>query len=1174
MTQNADTEFPSRINHVIEGNRGFLWISTRTGLGRYDGNELKKYMHDKSDSLSLPDNDVYCVMQDADHELWVYTLAGVARYNYRTDTFHPFLDNDGQPFLATAGCIWREGLLFGSGKKVFYYNKRVNSLSLVAELPASCWVEKMVLINDSTLLYQCRSNMVWRIPLDPEATTLATADGDTFSACQQSTDVLVDSEQRIWISSNDNGIYCYAADGTLIKHYTKENSQLISNHIQSLAESEGLIVAGSRDAGLLAYDPHTEELWQFKHEPGGGQYTIPGNHVNELYCDSYGNLLMCIVNHGLVTFNEVAIRTYIEEDSGYRRGPTNNAVMSLFAEGDDVWVGTAEDGLNHFDPQANLFTAIPSTAGQQVFSLTGFTPGKLLLSIFDVGLRIYDIKSGKLTPFTVVDEKTDQALLRYGNGVYLWRNSPETILIVGDSLYVYHLPENRFTHATMEPSVVITKGTLKMVGTEGDTSYLVDRSHLFAFDHQTEKLTVIYEDQEVNEVINTATRTTDGIFWLGTNHGLKKYDSQTKMATYVPNAQFNDVMLLQADPMDRVWVGTYYELFLYDPATNHFVAFNSQDGAQPNEYIRASTCLHGSHLYMGGVHGLVQIAYADAIRPNDPPFFSVAECTLNGVSNGNPFYEATKLYEIPYNSNFFLRVLTLEANNFRSKEYRYWIPGYTKVPIERAGSLLRLYRLPPGNYVVNVSCTLPDGTWSEYQPFAEFKVLPPWYQSSWFILLCTLLSLMTIAGILSYMVARKQQNLEKELAREKLQADKDRLDFLVNVGRELRTPLTLVDAPLKRALQQTQPTDGRYRLLQTAFRQSSRMRDLVNMVLDMEKMEQKNMRLHLFPHPFNQWIRDCMKEFVIEGQERAIQVVLHADSRIDKVEFDLQKFSRVLHGMLINALNHSPKDSTITVRTQLDAIGNQVRVLVSDEGPGLKVADEEDLFTRFYRGRKEKIGNGLGMTYARALVTQHRGMIGAYDNEDKGATFYFILPVKQSGLPVEEDEESDLLSELEQTTPEEEIVGESLPSVTPADPVSRLPYTLLVVDDQESIAHFVQETLCESFKEVLVAKDGVEAWSIVRSDHPDAVISDVTMPRMDGYTLCRHIKGNPKTYDIPVILTTSKADEQHALIAYQAGAEAYMPKPFDMDALRQLVSNLLQTRQRLREKYAGQGSRS
>ena len=1160
VTSVAGEEFPSLINHVMEGNRGFLWISTRSGLGRYDGNRLKKYDYDEADSLSLPSSDVFSVLQDKDNELWVFTLGGVARYDYRTDKFLPFFDNDGQPLVAASGCAWREGLLFGCGKRVFYYNKRKNSLTLLAVLPAPCWVEKMLLLDDNTLLYQCRSDVVWRISLDAEASTPVQADGKTFSRCVQSTDVLVDKEQRIWISSSTNGLYCYSAEGELIHHLTKENSKLCSNHILSLAESDGLLMVGTRDEGLLVYDLHTHEQRQFKHELGGGQYTLPGNQVKELFCDRYGNVLMSIVNHGLVTFDRVAIRTYIEEDSGFRRGPTDNTVMSLYPYEDDLWVGTSEDGLNRFDPEADLFTAIPATNGTQIFSITGFTPGKLLLSVFNEGLRVFDIATGRLTPFTVVDAKTDKALFNSGNGVYVWQNSPETILIVGDSLYVYHLKEQRFSPVDVEQSVSFMKGTLRMVGTEGDTSYLVDRSTLFAFDHPSEKLTVLYKNVATNEVINTAIRTADGLFWMATNHGLKKYDPETQMATYIPTSWFKDVMSLQADPLDRVWVGTYYGLFLYDPSTNRLVKFNQQDGAQANEYIRTSSCCQGSHVYMGGVHGLVQVAYAQVLQPNDPPSFSIADCILDGKSIGNPFYETKEPLEILYGSNFSLHVLTLEKNNFRSKEYRFRVTGQTNELIESPDSRLRFYNLAPGNYSIEVSCTLPDGSWSEYQHLAEFKVLPPWHQQTWFVLSCMLSSVLLVVAILAYMGIRKERSLKAELAEERQLMNEEKVDFLVHMSHELRTPLTLVLSALKRVFQQTQPADGRYRLLQTAFRQSERMRDVINMVVDLEKMEQKNMRLHLSPHPFNEWIKENLRDFECEGRERGVKVVLYVDDRIDKVVFDLQKCEIVLRNLLIHALHHSPQGSTVTVKTQWDPMTNLVHVYVSDEGPGLRLEDEEELFSRYYyRGAKDTNGTGLEFAYSKMLIEQHRGMISAFNNKTKGATYYFLLPMQQTDLPAEE--ERDREQEPEPMLPDVDNEGASLPSLTPADPASRLPYTLLVVDNQKSITRFVQEVLSETFQKVYAANNGVDAWSIVRTEHPDAVICDVRISRMDGYELCRHIKDNQPTSHIPVILFTTQTGAKDVLIGYQAGADAILPKPSDMDTLRQLVINLLHARQ-------------
>lgn len=168
---------------------------------------------------------------------------------------------------------------------------------------------------------------------------------------------------------------------------------------------------------------------------------------------------------------------------------------------------------------------------------------------------------------------------------------------------------------------------------------------------------------------------------------------------------------------------------------------------------------------------------------------------------------------------------------------------------------------------------------------------------------------------------------------------------------------------------------------------------------------------------------------------------------------------------------------------------------------------------------------------------------------------------------MENAQEEQTMPSISQPLPTEESGAESLP-VTKEDSASIQPYTLLVVDDEESITEFLHETLRETFKEVLIARDGVEALRMVRANHPDVVICDVMMPRMDGYALCRAIKGDAQTSDIPVVLLTAKNDEQNVLAGYQTGAEAFLPKPFDIDTLQQIVLNLLSTRQHIREKYA------
>lgn len=1173
VTQDADAEFPSRLNYIMEGSRGCLWIATRSGLGRYDGNILKKYMHDDADTLSLPGNDVYSLAEDVDKDLWLFTVAGISRFDYQADTFHPLTDEAGNKLRGYAGIAWREGILFSTGSGILYYNKRDNSMKRIAKMPGSYWTEKIQLLGDTTLLLQCRSHRVWRVPLNQESDSLTVGESETFNCSQRTTDILVDSQQRVWIATIADGLYCYTPSGERIAAYTKENGLLPTNRLQSLTAKGEYIIIGTRNEGLLILKPESQQVWQFKHKPGEGQFTIPGNLVNELYCDKYGNVMMGIVDHGLVALDEVFMRSYTQQGAGYGKGPTGGSIMSLFAEGDKIWVGTSESGLNLFNPADNTFKAIPSTQGMQIFSMALYAPGKLLLSVYDVGLRIFDTATGKLTPLTLVNERINRNVFRSGNGVYVWRNSSESILTVGDSLYFHYPKTGEFSRVVEEQKGLLASGTLKMVGTVGEVSYLTDRTHLFRLDHATKRFSVIFQDTTANEVINTATMTPDGCFWLGTNKGLKKFDPTTQEATPIPNARFTDVMLLQADPLGRVWIGTYYGLFSYDPATGKFIAYNQQDGALPNEYIRTSSLISGDHLYMGGVKGLTQISYTHAVPTHDIPTFDVAECTLDGQIVGNPFYHAKKTLELPYESNFFLRVMTTEKSRFRIREYRFLIPEYTKVPIERPGAELRLYKLDAGTYTVQVSCTLNDGSWSPFQELVKFKVSTPWYRSGWFILLCITLVILIVGGIVSLTFYRKQQRLKQELAQNRRRINEEKIDFLVNVSHELRTPLTLIYAPLNRMLQRTNPGAWNYRMLLTACRQSARMRDIINMVLDLEKMERKTVQLQFQPHPFNKWVEDNLRDFVIEGQERGIQVVLNADARINKVDFDIQKCDIVLNNLLINALKHSPENTTITVKTELDTDHKQARVSISDEGTGLQSVNKEELFTRFYQGANEKTGTGLGLAYSKVLLEQHGGTIGAYNNETKGATFFFTLPLRQETVKEEETVHTVVLPQPSQPhLPLAEEATEALPSTAEDRPAAVLPYTLLVVDDQETITQFLQEALRESFKEVLIAKDGVEGLKVLRNNRPDAVISDVMMPRMDGYELCSHIKGDIEISHIPVILLTAKTDEQSILIGYKTGADAYLPKPFDLETLKQVVMNQLQSRQRIQDKYASQGT--
>lgn len=1169
VTEDSGVAFPTRLNYIFEGSRGCIWIATRSGLGRYDGNNLRKYEHIEGDEYSLPDNDVYYLFEDEENELWVITPKGIARFDYGEDRFYLAKDTEGNTFGAYTACTWKDGILLGQSNKLQFYRPKDQTMTLIGMMPGSR-PKKIVKLDDNTVLCQCTSGIVWRFAMDTNRG--GNGDPSPFTIKNaRSRSILLDSQKRVWVGTISDGLYCFSMHGELIKHYAKDKGNFPTKGVESLVESKGYIVAGTKQEGVVIMLPETGQQWQFRHNPGDGRFAIPGNTINELYTDKYGMVMMAIADHGLVAFDQIYMRSFSANNASYGKGPTAPSIVSLWPNGDKLWVGTAGGGLNIFDPEENTFTPVPSTAGTQIYSITDYAPGKLLLSVFDQGMRIFDTATGSLTPLKMSNDTIDRNCFRQGNGVYLYRNTPETILIVAYTLFIYHPKEQRFSEAIIEKDVTVANATLKVVSSNDTVTYLCDRNHLFQFDHKSEKMNVIYTLPTDKQLIYIATQSPDGLFWLGTNQGLIKFDRSTKIAKPVETNMFKEVLSIHVDPNGLLWVGTYSDLFAYNPQNNHVVAFSRNEGVDPNEYNRTVTLQLGDRLYMGGAKGLVKIDYNNAIQPNERIHFAVSRYTVNGERKGFPYHgDKIEKLEVPNESNLELQILTDEKRRFRARTYRFNIPGYTDEPIEQTDSELKLYHLAMGTYEVQVSSTQNDGSWSPYQTVTKIKVLPPYYLRWWFLTPTILVILIILGGLFYTMQLKRKQKLEQDLARNRLQLNEEKVDFLVNISHELRTPLTLVYAPIRRVLQQCDPQDKSYLFLQTAYRHALRMTNIINMVLDLEKMQRQSIKLHMHLRPFNEWIKEELKDYLIEGAERNVEVRFEPDDRIGEIPFDKSRMDIVLNNLLMNALKHSPANTTLTVKSSLEEPSKQVRLSVSDEGPGLQPGDEKGLFTRFYQSNKEKTGTGLGLAYSKVLIDQHKGTIGAYNNKTKGATFFFTLPLEQtaetvdSGLTLTQLTENAFRSETETANPQ-------ATNTISSDEVTK-GCTLLIVDDQESISHFLKETLSESFKEVLTAKDGVEALKVLRDNHPDAVVSDIMMPRMDGYELCRQIKQDITISHIPVILLTAKTDERSVLMGYKTGADAYLPKPFDLEVLKQIIVNQLNRHQRIQDKVAMPGT--
>lgn len=402
---------------------------------------------------------------------------------------------------------------------------------------------------------------------------------------------------------------------------------------------------------------------------------------------------------------------------------------------------------------------------------------------------------------------------------------------------------------------------------------------------------------------------------------------------------------------------------------------------------------------------------------------------------------------------------------------------------------------------------------------------------------------------------KKDRRIKWMLKEHEQKIYEEKVRFLINISHELRTPLTLIYAPLKKIIDSIQPTDRYFKQLNIAFHQAQRMKNLISMVLDARKMEMTMTHLNIQNYDLNNWIEDVSSNFV-DGDGKTCRIELQLDKNIGKVAFDKEKCMVILSNLLMNAIKHSPEDAKIIIRTEFTEDGKNIRISVSDQGIGLKNVDTEKLFVRFYQGNEEHEGTGIGLSYSKILVELHKGKIGAYNNPDKGATFYFELPTVQT-ISGEIPQNNNYLNELLSSQSSIEI---AMPDKDKINSVNLKDYVILIVDDNSTLVDYLAEDLKEQFKRVLVAYDGEQAYKIACKEFPDIIVSDVMMPVMNGYELCKAVKENVSVSHIPFILLTARNDDDSRQYGYMMGADSYLEKPFEMEELLAKIVNKLYNR--------------
>lgn len=1126
---------PSTINTIYDDHNGFLWIGTNYGVYRFDGEKLNL--------LSLPIENskpqILNIQGDQKRFTWIFTNYGIYRHCSHQNGVEQ-ITKDKKPRLGF--CLYTDphATILPITDTLLFFNtdgEEYHSLPLKGETKSTL-IHKIEKIESEAYLVLTSQKTIFKV-------NSKTGHLQPLNLAQENdiSDFFIDSANRLWLCCYGKGVFCYDKNGNLLHVFDKENCHSGLGVVLDIEERDGSVWLATDGAGIFIIDTNT---WKMSRIHTGNNRNFPANSVNYLQ-NGADNMWIGMVREGVLAAKENFITTYTKErDNRTSCGLSEKCPLCIYEEEDGtLWIGTDGGGVNAFLPDQEQFIQFPSTFGDKVVSICRYSSHELLISCFAKGIFIFDKNSGRCTPFIVGNETINQELVFSGFPINIYENGNDEIEFHGLHNYCY-IRKNK-TFVLPNDSKPQPVGSWIFIDKFHSKSFFHNQRAIFSYDAKNNQVDIVSPAVD-KELILTCAIDENGIVWISRRSGITTLNLTTKQIDTIKSSNNQEIITSMVSDRDgTIWMGTIGSICAYTPKNNKFILYSESDGVLPNDFLAKPVLrARNGNIYMGGSMGLVRID--KALKQQDKsvmPKVALSELLLNGTSTAVSNSALTPTIEIPYDfSSLVIRTKLKHGDIFRKQIYRYKIEGLHGNEYISSRSEFVIQTLPYGNYSIMAQCMQSDGNWTPYFPILSVTVHPPWWLNIWFLCLV----IITVIGGLLLFLNKREQSVKKRMKEHEREIYKEKVQALININHELRTPLTLLYLPLKQVLESRQlPLELKMKLL-GVFKQVRQMKNLINMILNLRKMEVGQYTLKLTPIHFNRWLGDIVEDFRNEFSVRSLLLQFCPDTAIERVSCDSAQCEIIINNLLMNAYKFSRANGSILISTKLNEQAKLVTVEVHDEGIGIENENVDQLFNEFHQGNHEIQGSGIGLSYAKQLVEMHGGEIGAFSNESGGSTFFFTLPYSQSEQKME--------------CPPKPYLNEFMSATSQFKSThnrwEQCYQSVIIVEDDPDLCRFLAENLQQLFTTVYCACDGIEALPIIVSQLPQLIISDVLMPRMDGLELCQRIKQNEKLNYIPIILLTSKVDDRCMEQSYEAGANAYITKPFDMDILLTQIQNMMQ----------------
>lgn len=1162
----------------------------------------------------LSNRRIFSIQKDAEGYMWFLTDEGMDRYNGK-DIKHYKLNKDESALEAPIHLGWictnpRIGTwVIGKQGRIFHYETKYDDFKMVYKLPDSMETISYGYMdrNDnfwlcrkhSILLYNAKdgqiiqfsnalhSNITAIEQVDEQHFFIATETGVRYTKLENGVLEIIPVEtldyfhaqvnelyyhqalQRLFIGSFERGMFVYDMKRQEIIKPEADLSDVNITCIVPLDESQLLI--STEGMGVYKININTCKLEHYIVANYQSYNEMNGNNINDVFVDEEKRIWLSNYPTG-VTVIDYRYENYhwMKHAMGNKQSLINDQVHAVIEDNDgDLWFGTS-NGISLYNSRTGQWHSFLSSFDQQLkdknhifITLCEVSPGIIWAGGYTSG--IYKINKHTLsveyfspyllTSINMRPDKYIRDMIKDSKG-HIWSGGYYNLKCFDLTTNSVHL----YSGVTSITSIVEHDKDHMWIGTATGV-YLLNRN------------TGKYQFVETGigaSYINSLYQSNDGLLYIGTNGvGVLVYDikKQNIEHYYTDNSALvsNRIFTILPEADGRIMMSTENGITCFFTKEKVFHNWTRGEGLLP-AYFNASsgTLRKNKNFVFGSTDGAIEIPknvtfpYYKFTRMIFSDFYVSYQPVYPDEKN-SPLKESidkTKVLKLKHNQNTFsLNVSTINYDSPGNELYSWKLEGfYEKWTQPGASNLIRFTNLPPGNYTLRVRAVSREEHDVVFEERTMKIIITQPFWSTWWAILCYIL--LVIWGF-SFIIRMINLRKQKKISDEKTQ-------FFINTAHDIRTPLTLIKAPLQELLEEETLSEIGITRTQTALRNVDSLLRLSTNLINFERTDVYSSKLCIAEYELNTYMREVRASFTNYATLKNIDFTYESTFSYMNVWFDKDKMDSILKNIISNSLKYTPEKGKVSI--SVSDTNDSWKVVITDTGIGIPSTEQSKLFKLHFRAsnaiNSKVTGSGIGLMLVGKLVRLHNGKINVESVEQQGTTVKIIFPKDIRNL---QDSGQKTSPESDLKAPELSAPGTFKSVANAADNADA--QRVLVVEDNDELRSYLVSLLSPLYN-VQACGNGKEALIIVKEFWPELILTDVMMPEMRGDELCVAIKNDIETSHIPVLLLTALGEEKNILEGLAIGADEYIIKPFNVTILRESIKNLLNNRALLRSRYA------